>query len=151
MDQTLAKSLPKDLSATVGGELLSSFPKHLRYARASEASTLFIHENLASSPPYLRIEEKPTGVYWAEDFDGKQQRIFHITQVERKNNDLLIELVPTTKKSGRKRNYTIYPYRDIDNTFVVIQAIDGQEEKPVRWAIPAQFGHLIDIMPEGYP
>lgn len=143
MEQTFSK--------TIGGELLSEFPKHLRYARASEASTLFISELFAAAPPYLRIEEKSKGVFLAEDFDGKQKRFFYISGVQQKNDDLHIELIPTTRESGGNRSYTIYPYRDIDDTFVVIQAITNEEEKPVKWAIPAQFGHLIETMPEGYP
>ncbi len=141
----------KKNAITIGGELLSGFPKHLRYARASEASTLFINDTFASTPPYLRIEENPEGVYFAEDFDGERKLFFHIKRVERKNDDLFIDLVPTVQNGGGDRRYTIYPYTDIDDTFVVIQAISDEEEKPVKWAIPAKFGHRIEVMPEGYP
>lgn len=141
----------KTLAKTIGADLLKGFPKHLRYARASEASTLFINDTYAAAPPYLRIEETDPETFLAEDFDGKRKRLFHIASVERTPGDLVFELVPIGTESGAQRSYTVYPYRDIDDTFVVIQAIADEEEKPVRWAIPAQFGYRIEVMPEGYP
>ena len=136
---------------TIGAALLDGFPRHLRYARASEASTLFIHDVFADAPPYLRIKEQGEGVYVAEDFDGETKRFFHIAGVEKTPADLILEMIPTGSESGGKRVYTIYPYRDIDHTFVVIQTISNEEERPVKWAIPAQFGDRIELMPEGFP
>ena len=80
---------------------------------------------------------------------GKALHEFHITEVTAKNSDLIVEFTPIG--GGEPRLYTIYPYWDIDDAFVVIQAIPGEEEKPVRWAIPAEFRDRIEIMPEGFP
>lgn len=42
---------------TQGSEHLDALPRHFRYARASEASTLLINEPLAAAPRILRIDQ----------------------------------------------------------------------------------------------
>ena len=133
-----------------GHEYLADLPKSMRYARASEASTLFINESVAKKPPYLKITDENNQII-LEDFDGKDLRKYKLKNISRQNKELTLTLSDQAKSDSKEAYYVIYPYWDIDDAFVVIQKIPGQEENPVKWAIDEKYASRIDVFPDGYP
>ncbi len=133
-----------------GQEYLSLLPAAMRYARASEASTLFINESVAKTPPYLKFINE-NNIVILEDFDGKTLRNYLITKITKQNKELTLTLTNRAKANEKETYFVIYPYWDIDDAFVVIQKIPGQEENPVKWAIAEKYASRIEVYPEGYP
>ena len=136
---------------TRGAAHLQSFARDWAYARASEASTLFLNRSLAKTPPNLSIVEVAPAAFELRDFDGRTQSLYVVSAVEKVRDELIFRLRPKGIEGAAETVFTFYPFRDIDDTWVVIQAIPGREEKPVRWAIPRHLAHRIEIMPDGYP
>ena len=133
-----------------GLDYLNTLPKAMRYARASEASTLFINESIAKRPPYLKFIEKNNKII-LEDFDGRNLQKYSVKKVVRQNKELTLTLINSLQPNQKETYFVIYPYWDIDDAFVVIQKIPGQEENPVKWAIDEKYASRIDVFPDGYP
>ncbi|WP_421724533.1 hypothetical protein [Bauldia sp.] len=138
-------------SSTQGIEHLAGLSREWAYARASEASTLFLNRSLASSPPFMRITEKPGPCLTLFSYDGHAYDEYTIRRVERSGEERTLFLENPKWQDANTITFVIYPYLDIDDTWVVIQDIPGLEEKPVRFAVPAHLAHRIEIMPDGYP
>lgn len=136
---------------TRGAKHLSGFGRDWAYARASEASTLFINESVAKARPYLRIGEGQDGCFHAESFDGRLRRLYEIRQITKQRDELVFQLKPIDGSGDKESVFTFYPYWDIDDTWVIIQAIPGLDEKPIQFAIPQKLAHRIEVLPDGYP
>ena len=136
---------------TQGAELLAGMTRDWAYARASEASTLFINEAVAAAPPYMRIREPAPGCLHLESFDGRKRDHYAITEITRQRDELIFRLKPRDDPGAADVVFTLYPYWDIDDTWVVIQDIHGLEEKPISFALPQHLAHRIEVMPDGYP
>lgn len=136
---------------TRGASLLARFGRSWAFARASEASTLFINRSVAASPPFMRIREPRHGCFTLESFDGQVATTYEITAVERRGDEIILRLSRQRSAGREGAVFTLYPYRDIDDTWVVIQDIPGLEEKPIRFALPAHLAHRIEVLPDGYP
>ena len=115
---------------------LEIFARDWAYARASEASTLFLNRSLAKAPPSLSIVEVAPAAFELSDFDGRTLTRYTVIAVEKVRDELIFRLRRKGGAGAAEATFTFYPFRDIDDTYVVIQAIPGLEEKPVRWAIP---------------
>lgn len=136
---------------TQGAELLKGFTRDWAYARASEASTLFINKSVAKARPYLRIGEGQNGCFHADSFDGRERRLYEIQAITKQRDELVFQLEPIDGSGDAKSIFTFYPYWDIDDTWVVIQNIPGLDEKPIQFAIPQKLAHRIEVLPDGYP
>ncbi len=136
---------------TQGAELLKGFTRDWAYARASEASTLFINKSVAKDRPYLRIGEGQNGCFHADSFDGRERRLYGIREIKKQRDELVFQLMPIDGSGDVESVFTFYPYWDIDDTWVVIQKIPGLEEKPIQFAIPQKLAHRIEVLPDGYP
>ncbi len=136
---------------TRGAELLNGFTRDWAYARASEASTLFINESVSRNRPYLRIGEGQRGCFRADSFDGRVRRLYEIREITKLRDELVFQLKPVDGFEDAESVFTFYPYWDIDDTWVVIQNIPGLEEKPIQFAIPQKLAHRIEVLPDGYP
>lgn len=136
---------------TQGADLLKGFTRDWAYARASEASTLFINESVAKDRPYLRIGEGQNGCFHADSFDGRERRLYGIQEITKQRDELIFQLAPIDGSGDAESIFTFYPYWDIDDTWVVIQNIPGLDEKPIQFAIPQKLAHRIEILPDGYP
>ncbi len=136
---------------TQGGARLAEFGRDWAFARASEASTLFINQSIAAAPPFMRIQEPHTGCFKLESFDGRTRTVYDIDRVETRNDEIILHLSAQAGSTHDGAVFTLYPYWDIDDTWVVIQDIPGLEEKPISFALPRELAHRIEVMPDGYP
>ena len=138
-------------ATTRGAAYLEGFARDWAYARASEASTLFLNESFAKAPPTVSIVEVAPAVFELRDFDGRTETRYAVSAIEKDRDELIFRMRPKGAAGAAETVFTFYPFRDIDDTWVVIQAIPGRAEKPVRWAIPRHLAHRIEILPDGYP
>ena len=136
---------------TTGLEHITTFTRDWAFARASEASTLFVNQSFAKKRPYLRIREAAQGCLQFENFDGREKSVYAVREIVRRRDELVFRLAATDNSSQDDTVFTFYPYRDIDDTWVVIQALPGQDEKPIHFAIPQELSHRIEVMPDGFP
>lgn len=137
--------------STAGLEHIAAFKRDWAYARASEASTLFINQSVAKERPYLRIREAEDGCLQFESFDGRERSVYAVREIVKRRDELVFELSAIGGASLDDTIFTFYPYRDIDDTWVVIHAIPGRDEKPIHFAIPQELAHRIEVMPDGFP
>ena len=150
MNRTAQKS-PSCGKPTQGAALLAEFGRDWAFARASEASTLFINQSIAAAPPFMRIKEPKPGCFTLESFDGRNRTVYDVDRVETRNDEIILHLSAQSGAAHDGAVFTLYPYWDIDDTWVVIQDIPGLEEKPIRFALPRELAHRIEVLPDGYP
>lgn len=105
------------------------------FARASEASTLFIEPHFRGKEPYGHIIKNADTLQWFE-FDGEQALIWKITRFEENDKELYLFL-----EDGGK--VLVFPYWDIDQCLLVIRFTPNSDENPTRFSVPYQ--HLSEI------
>ena len=106
------------------------------FARASEASTLFIEPHFKGKEPYAHVIKIKDKLQWME-YDGSGFKLWEVeaTKTDKKELTLLL------KGGGR---VLIFPYWDIDHCLVMIRFAPGKETNPTRFAVPY---HLLPKVP----
>lgn len=105
------------------------------FARASEASTLFIEPHFKGKEPYGHLIKKNESLQWFE-FDGNQSFVWNVSRYEETEKELRLFL-----EDGGK--VLIFPYWDIDQCLLIIRFAPDSEENPTRFSVPYQ--HLSKI------
>ena len=118
------------------------------YTRASEASTLFIETKFRGREPHFELSESPTAGdsgatpqkwIWKE-FDGSKSTTWtaELRKISGADRHFLL-----TDKEGREHKVLVYPFRDIEQTWVVIHYFPDRDENPIFFATP--FSRLPEI------
>lgn len=105
------------------------------FARASEASTLFIEPHFKGKVPYAHIIQTKNKLYWFE-FDGIHSSLWKVHKYSEQEKQLTLYL-----EDGGE--VLILPYWDIDHCLLIIRKIPTKEENPTHFAVPYQ--HLQSI------
>ena len=105
------------------------------FARASEASTLFIEPHFKGSEPYAHLIKQEKVLHWFE-YDGKQSHLWKVTKYTEDDKELTLFL-----EGGAK--VVVFPYWDIDHCLLIIRFDPSLEENPTRFSVPYQ--HLKGI------
>jgi len=98
------------------------------FARASEASTLFIEPHLKDKEPYALLIKTADKLEWLE-FDGKRFHQWKVTKYTESDKDLTLYL-----DDGGK--VLVSSYWDIDHCLLIIRFAPGKEINPTRFAVP---------------
>lgn len=107
------------------------------FVRASEASTLFIDDNLKNREPYGHLLVADNNQYHWLEFDGTRTELWKVSGIDRSEKQLTLHLTPINgHEDGRASRLVIYPYWDIDNCLVMIRFDPDAEENPVRFSTP---------------
>lgn len=120
--QTIFATPAIDLTHT-----LSPIENEWLYVRASEASTLFISESDKGKETTCAVIEKDGRRYFTEK-SAKETRSFEIKRIEK--DDRTYNLYYTGNDFAERT--VIYPFRDVDETWVVIHFVPGSEN-PVHF------------------
>lgn len=118
------------------------------YTRASEASTLFIETRFRGREPHFILSKsdpdgtsRTTPQKWTwKEFDGAKSTTWTAELVKISGADRHFLL---TDKEGREHKVLVYPFRDIEQTWVVIHYFPDREENPIFFATP--FSRLPEI------
>ncbi|WOO40236.1 hypothetical protein [Rubellicoccus peritrichatus] len=95
------------------------------YVRASEASTLFIEKHLKGKERFFSIENDINGQHWFNELSNDTKFSFRIKEVSRNEMDVLIHYYAADYPVPQRT--LIYPFRDVDDTWVVIHFYDNRE------------------------
>ena len=98
------------------------------FARASEASTLFIEPHFKGAEPYAHLINSKKKLQWFE-YDGVKGTIWNITHYTKTNKDLTLYI-----ENGDR--VVITPYWDIDHCLLIIRFTSDEEINPTRFAVP---------------
>ena len=98
------------------------------FARASEASTLFIEPHFKGSEPYGHLVKTADALYWFE-FDGKKSDLWVVTEYKEADKQLELHL-----ENGSR--VLIFPYWDIDHCLLIIRKDSKLENNPTRFSVP---------------
>ena len=110
---------------------LTDLKKPWVFARANEASLLFIEPQHKNSEPYAHIILSGEKLQWFE-FDGKDALVWDVTRFTETDKQLTLYL-----KGGNKVIFT--PYWDIDHCLLIIRFTPEASHNPTRFAIPYQY------------
>lgn len=110
---------------------LTDLQKPWVFARANEASALFIEPHHKGSEPYAHIIRTDEKLQWFE-FNGENSLIWDVIRFTETDKELTLYL-----QGGNKVLFT--PYWDIDHCLLVIRFSPEEEINPTRFAIPYQF------------
>lgn len=130
----IALLLASSTSATPSLELthtLSPIEQEWLYVRASEASTLFISESEKGNETTYEIVEKGDRRFFRES-NKDTTRSYEIDRIEKENRDYIIHY----KDDGFAERTLIYPFRDVDEAWVLIHYMP-QAENPVHFVTHA--------------
>ncbi len=111
--------------------VLKDLHKPWVFARASEASTLFIEPHYKGIEPYGHLIQGAETMHWVE-FDGKQSRLWKILSYVEGEKELTL----TLDDGGQ---LLVFPYWDIDHCLLIIRKDPNAEENPTRFAVPYDF------------
>ena len=100
------------------------------FARASEASTLFIEPHFKEKEPYGHVVHVNGKLDWLE-FDGEKFLTWNIAKYEESDRELTLYL-----QGGGK--VLIFPYWDIDHCLLMIRFDPSAEINPTRFSVPYQ-------------
>lgn len=113
------------------------------YARASEASTLFIETKDKGMETFFHIQKDNKSSRLVEKKQGEMLNSYPIKSVNM--NGLDIEIAYDQEDNVPLKTL-IYPYRDIDNTWVIIHYREGEND--VHFITPSKFLASIDYLDE---
>jgi len=108
------------------------------FARASEASTLFIEPHFKNTEPYAHIVQTAKTLEWLE-FDGRAFHKWKILKYTESDKELTLYLT-----NGEK--VLIVPYWDIDHCLLMIRFAPKSDTNPTRFAVPYQLLPSIPYM-----
>ena len=112
------------------------------YARASEASTLFIETQYKGKETFFHINDTNDGLYLIEQ-RPEASMSYPIDKIERKGLDIEISY---KEGANAPEKTLIYPYRDIDNAWVIIHYTPG--ENGVHFITPSKYLSSIEYLNE---
>lgn len=95
------------------------------YVRASEASTLFIEEHNKGKERFYSIENDELGNSWFSEYSLDTKYSYRIKELTRNELDILIHYHAEDYPAPQRT--LIYPFRDVDDTWVVIHFYEGRE------------------------
>ena len=131
------------LSTNLLGEIDSNLPnpypvpkiadlyKPWVFARASEASTLFIEPHFKGVEPYAHLIKQEKVLHWFE-YDGKRSHLWEVIKYTEGDKELTLFLEGGTK-------IVLFPYWDIDQCLLIIRFEPTEEENPTRFSTPYQY------------
>jgi len=119
---------------------LSDLEKPWIFARASEASTLFIDPSLKGKEPYAHIIKQGDNLQWFE-FDGESSQLWKVDKHTVTDKELVLFL-----EGGGK--VLIFPYWDIDHCLLIIRFSTDGGENPTRFSVPYQYLSEIEYIKE---
>jgi len=108
------------------------------FARASEASTLFIEPHFKEREPYAHVVQTDEKFKWLE-FDGEKFHTWNITKYEESEKELTLHL-----KDGGK--VLVFPFWDVDHCLLMIRFAPKEVINPTRFAVPYQLLPSIPYM-----
>lgn len=108
------------------------------FARASEASTLFIEPHFKGKEPYAHLLNVNGSYQWFE-FTGEHSLLWKVLSFEETEKELTLHL-----EGGGK--VLAFPYWDIDHCLLIIRFDPDADENPTRFATPYQYLDTIPFM-----